>query len=549
MRKTILITAIAATICASAANAPEGTLKRMAPKGAKASSEWTFNVSEEDIIRELPAGTAKEIWAKWGDYYTMSMFGIGQNTAKGVPCTIGLGEDETVFLTPFSGVDTGSYLRGTIEGDRMVFKLPQAIYADSGDGDERYVYVAQMCHFEADDPDDPESAGLYYTESGETEMVFLKEGEKWVMQMPAEVNGHPVIMGLVAADDGTWCGYSDWNTSLAPFADDLVEAPAGLQTEEWVLLAPESESGKHLVSQSITAGTDGNDFYMRGLSALFPDSWVKGTVDGNKITFPSRQYLGANENSYAFGYFFGATMEETTDPDWGFTYTQYTFQNQLTFDYDPATRKLTTEMALIINKGSEELNMETAFAAPRIYPQGTVTDFKPMDPVPGFYSPMGDFPGSLYFGFPSINAEGQMLDTSKLFYSVYLDGEPMTFYTDEYPGLQEDTEMIPYTFSNQNNIGYYGPGNLSHFFNFTISGYDRMDIQTFYIDGDKKFESAIVNVVDESGIDAVETGASAVETRWYDLTGRRVENPAAGIYLKSMRMADGSLRTVKTAVR
>ena len=181
--------------------------------------------------------------------------------------------------------------------------------------------------------------------------------------------------------------------------------------------------------------------------------------------------------------------------------------------------------------------------------QGEVTDFIPANPVPGYFTEPGEYAGSVYFTFPSINNEGQLLDVSNLYYRVYVDGELMTFYTDEYEGLKEDTEAIPFTFSNMNNLGYYGTGDVTHFFWFTFTGYETLDIQTLYRDGEKVYESKIVNVIGgDSGIDNVGL-SGAVRTEWYDLSGRRVAKPGKGLWIKRSVMEDGTSVVSKEMIR
>ncbi len=129
----------------------------------------------------------------------------------------------------------------------MTVNLPQAVYADADNEGNSYVYVAQMCHFEFDDPNG--GSGRYFAEDGDTQLVFNKEGDTWKMQM-SEVNEHPLVMGLVSADDGTWCVYSDWNIYLAPFNDELVELPDDVDIEKWVMLY--STEGNYISGQYIT---------------------------------------------------------------------------------------------------------------------------------------------------------------------------------------------------------------------------------------------------------------------------------------------------------
>lgn len=54
----------------------------------------------------------------------------------------------------------------------------------------------------------------------------------------------------------------------------------------------------------------------------------------------------------------------------------------------------------------------------------------------------------------------------------------------------------------------------------------------------------------DSGIDAASIDAvQPVSTRWYNLQGAEVKAPAAGIYVKSEKMSDGTVRNTKTVVK
>ncbi|MDE5796044.1 MAG: hypothetical protein K2H75_02935, partial [Muribaculaceae bacterium] len=171
---------------------------------AQAPADWKFQFDVSDIVTATPDGEKKMV-SKAGNYYSMSMFGIAEGSSKGMPCTIVEGEDGSYWIyDPFAMLDTKSWLKAQISGDKMTISLPQAIYSDTDDDGTQYVYVAQLCHYELEDAEAQE--GLYYAEPGETEIVFNREGESWVMQT-REMNDHPMIMGLVAADDGAWCAY------------------------------------------------------------------------------------------------------------------------------------------------------------------------------------------------------------------------------------------------------------------------------------------------------------------------------------------------------
>ena len=82
---------------------------------------------------------------------------------------------------------------------------------------------------------------------------------------------------------------------------------------------------------------------------------------------------------------------------------------------------------------------------------------------------------------------------------------------------------------------------------------DKVRVIAYVIDGQGK----VINSVSSEylggpgvGVSTVAAdNAAVVETRYYDLQGRLVATPAAGLFIKTERLADGSLRTTKTILR
>lgn len=72
---------------------------------------------------------------------------------------------------------------------------------------------------------------------------------------------------------------------------DLVEVPAGLQTSDYVVSAM-SYAAYADIFYTAHVGIDGNDMYIQGLFEQMPEAWVKGTIEGNQVTFAPDQYLG-----------------------------------------------------------------------------------------------------------------------------------------------------------------------------------------------------------------------------------------------------------------
>lgn len=115
---------------------------------------------------------------------------------------------------------------------------------------------------------------------------------------------------------------------------ELVEAPAGLETEEYFITAM-SFAAYSQVKYSAQVGIDGNDMYIQGLFEQTPNAWVKGTIDGDKVVFPVGQYMG---NVHVDDYYTG---ESVGDFDTWLAYTaDFQSYTDLTLSYNAQTGTL-----------------------------------------------------------------------------------------------------------------------------------------------------------------------------------------------------------------
>ncbi len=127
--------------------------------------------------------------------------------------------------------------------------------------------------------------------TGVTEAVFVKDGDSYRFEDDADAPTR--YLGLCVLDeDGTFVGYFDV-TQLASYTPyegntELVELPEGAEPVEFIYRFdygyPVAKLGKVYV--------DGNDVYMNMLACGL-EAWVKGTKEGNTVTFKGDQYLGA----------------------------------------------------------------------------------------------------------------------------------------------------------------------------------------------------------------------------------------------------------------
>jgi len=216
------------------------------------------------------------------------------------------------------------------------------------------------------------------------------------------------------------------------------------------------------------------------------------------------------------------------------------------FDYDEATGEFTTTQTLLLNTtfdgndGRGEI-----FHMPRLRPYeehaGT-----PKDPSVLYYQTYGNGAFSIaMFDVPLQDTEGRFMDPKKLSYRLYIDDdEPYILYPDEYKGITEEMEEIPYLFNDKRGTIVERAYGIYVY----QSGFDRFGIQTIYRGGGEEHRSNIgywyFNEPD--GIQQIENGnEGASRAELFDLQGRRVGANHKGLVIT--RMNDG--RVVKSVQR
>ncbi|MBO4485498.1 MAG: hypothetical protein J5734_00015 [Prevotella sp.] len=345
-------------------------------------------------------------------------------------------------------------------------------------------------------------------------------------------------LGLVYTDayEGEWSYYLDYETVLT-YVDELpVTPPAGLQTETYSM---ENQNNGHLMQ----VGFDGTDVYLQNVTeSKLTTSWMKGTFEDGKVTFPA-QCAGIG-GSFIY-YFCGINGERVDDGYGGYTWIYDWPAGDLVFDFDESTNTFTTDQTLLLttslnaNDGRGEI-----FHMPRLRPYeehaGT-----PKDPKVIYYQTYGQNVFSIaMFEVPLQDTEGNFMDPAKLSYQLFVDDEePYTLYTDEYSGLTENMDEIPYLFSDKKGTiiekayGIY----------IYQSGFDRFGIQSIYRGGGEEHRSNIGwwYFNEPEGIETVADSKTEVPTVAFDLQGRRVAPNHKGIVIT--RMSDG--RVVKKVQR
>ena len=133
--------------------------------------------------------------------------------------------------------------------------------------------------------------------------------------------------------------------STVMHAASLVTLPAGVEPEDYtlkILYSVYQSSGFVDSEKEFTTKVafSGDEVYVAGLAYYFPDSYVRGTLSGGKVTFSSGQFVG--EDMYGSEYLTGYILQDD-EP----------VISDFVFSFDAETRTLTFDGSQIVGETSE----------------------------------------------------------------------------------------------------------------------------------------------------------------------------------------------------
>lgn len=513
---------------------------------------------DDKVIDETPEGTLR-IMEKDGFSYGYSWLTgmVTQWLSGSVSRMVTSPDGKKMYLqNPISFFfdSEENWIEGDVEGDILTFHFPQFVsytaYKDK-DGnitDEFYDYAVKL-EFVASDEDG--NKGWYYPcEDQSVKFRILPDGSLESLEERCMVGQ---CNWTENEDTGNWYwawqGNGDIITDMKPVCEEPQYAvPSSLEMEEWQLI-----SG--LTSRSVHVGIDGDRMYITDLcnrSGMY-DVPVVGTIDGGKVTFASSQYMGVYWDLSSVLYFLGGHMATGGEP--GEEYDYFAIDPYITFDFDSKNNILQSDGSYCISCSSDKVFHIIMESEPYITkPSSNYVVESLQTPVVTSYYDYDEEDGSeaeVYFNFPTVDADRHILDTTRLYYRVFMDNELFTFYNDEYElpeGVEETTE-IPFGYESIDTWDFGWYGGIKHMFGFHTLGFENLGVQTIYKGDDKTLYSEIAWCPGREGtivsVEKVNDAASIESVMYFDLNGVRVAQPENGIFVKQTVYADGMVRTVK----
>ena len=523
---------------------PNGKLRMAtsAPRMHKAPAK----VSSADVITSVE-GKAQNMTAFGSGYYINIIYLYeyeDQSSASQFVYT----DDNEVYIRdilPNSGF--GTYVKGVKNGDKIEISLPQTVYFY-----DDYGYGFKLCMMEKEvevDEEGYESVGFNITDASSVTLSVAEDGSAVVDGLE---NG--LALSLAYTDDDTWAGCAATKLSFTPFYEKVVEAPEDIEVSENFWIFSEGDYGRFV---SWAQGYD--EVYFKGICSAMPDSWVKGTMEYDYdnaqavISIPQNQLVGVAIGQYIYikcaRYIYneeGYLVDLEIMPD--------DYKYELVWDFEENTiAAKDPDVSLVFNAALDRIYYLDYYTDLRLTHQDDMSG-TPVNPTDlTFLDRYEDYEcGMFLFTVPAVSTEGDFLDTNSLYYVVYVDGEEWEFDAEEYM-LPESIVEVPWDMS----MYYiYNQGGASREIDFLVEGISTLGVQSIYRYEGEETRSEIVtinvdapDIDDPSAVAAIGEGKKVADVKYYDLSGRQVASPAAGIFVKRVTFEDGSVATFKKAVR
>ena len=411
------------------------------------------------IITEQPEGTLYEGYGTAKGltefYYNLIPYELDGIASKYVVTD----NDEVYLYNPVSNYNAKSWLKGTLnkETGEVTFTLPQLINSEvANDGEGEYLDYIVLCKMIYS-----EDAKTYVASPGDQELKFQLDNGVLTMLDDQFIG--------IANMNGEWYGIGESEKNICSMTDNVVK-PANEDGAVACLMKYQSKDNEDS-SRPVFVKVEDSDIYIKGLAKNNPEAWIKGNIQGNKATFPSKQYLGVNEENVAHNYFM--VIDESKNQ-----------KSSVTFEYNAEPLTLTTNAVISTNFGKNNVMTFDYYKAPVINAgenvvavAPTIKDCTPEDAEYSWFT----------ITLSAKTKDGKDLDAEKLYYNIYFDDQPFTFTTSPYSTFDKDMTDIPYGFDDGN---YYitkqGNDRIIYIYK---KDFQKLSIQSFYLDGESKLFS------------------------------------------------------------
>lgn len=506
------------------------------------------NVNEE-MIYEIPCGEETCFSRNCEGIEVKSYpYASWKHEVKGeLVKTIYVPEDGDIWIyNPKANRRLDSYMKASYgEDESIVIECPQYICDNySFEGNFKvipsYVVPLELTYYNGSPTYVPTSdmkyvlkktANGYEPENPDVVLGLAAYGEL------ADMKGNPIDKVGYA-----WLGEADLGVILEKISpDNGVMPPQDSDVEQWVFI--DLGDSKRFVN--VVLGDD--KIYIQGLERDIPDAWLRATVTDGKVTIPSGSYIGISEVGRSYLDIWGTTLFEFfEDPDGPYI---SSFTDEVVFDYDEGAERLELMGGYITSSiPREKMITGNFYMNITIEKQHRNVNTLPKLPVNIGLRSSYDFdePSQIFCSQDNLDDDHNLLDESKLYYTIYINGKPFEFTPEDYPelGLSEATINIPYNFSDEGKIiSHEGIHHL--YFNFDVSE-KGCGVQSMYINEEgKELRSAILWCRGGSGMSSSVSPETVKERTFFNMQGQAVSPSYNGPVVCRTVYDNGTVKVTK----
>ena len=374
--------------------------------GVSAPAQFVNKSARRAAVTPPSTANVEEWYTAGGTFMLYGRYGFEDYTLN-IPTVKVAIDGNDFYIQGLSYYFYQSWIKGTISGNTVTFENSQLV----GGADEAMDYLVGG------------DAQGKMTES----IVFNYDATAGELKSATAIIAESAVASSLESVYAYWI-YPVF-TKEKPKGPEVVVAPEGLQTDEWAINAVTNYGDP--VSGYVNIGFDGTDVYLQGLCTYLPESWIKGSLDGNTITFPGDQY---------FGFYDDGAMN---------SYNFFLRQEGITFTYDAEAGKMSAEGEIYIYTGGSNLKGD-------VYNNPVLNKVVEKAATPATPNISQIYDGTdgpvVLFSIPTSDTEGNAMASSKLTFQLLKDVEqeisPVTFDPADYPVLTESMTAFPYGYTN-----------------------------------------------------------------------------------------------------
>lgn len=507
--------------------------------------------SADDVIQEAE-GTRQNVTITGSGYYVTWGYEIPfENQSHASHIVYGEGNEVYIFnILPNALTDT--YVKGIKEGNKLTVALPQTvIWQDiarpDGSADGYNLTLLTYTEYEegVDAKGNPVKKSTYLADENPAALVF-DIAEDGTMTSDQIDENH--MLGLAWCTDNAWAGYGVIDLSIEEFNETLVSVPEGVEVKDNYFTYV---AGSY--ARGVNFADAGSEVYFNNICKDLPNIWIKGDVKTNEngetiVTIPQDQYIGLYDSSYYMYIKCAKGVFNENGKVVGYEMLPSDISYDLIWDKEANTMKaVDSEILLVFNVSKD--SMERSLDMYRNLSLTHQDSFAgvPTNPYELEFENTSSYMGYNGFLFKVTNLidDGRMLLGDNLYYVVYVDGEPWEFNPEVY-GCDDFLTYVPWNLS----LFYIHKYNSTQCeVDFFVDGMETVGVQAVYRYNGEETRSEIVTINVTSGVGTVAEDKEIVSTHFYDLNGRRVANPADGVFIKRVTFTDGTTATTKEVVR